>query len=177
LTQQIIDRQLRFYVIDGVHLGNEIGLGPRINVIMQTAFFKISKIIPLEMAIENIKGAIKKSYGKAGEKVVAMNYQAVEAGLNNFTEVKVPAKATSLIRKPPVVSDKAPTFIQEVTAPIIAGLGDSLPVSKMPADGTFPTATSQYEKRNIATEIPVWDADLCIQCGICSFVCPMPRSG
>ena len=172
VQQQIIDRQLKFYVIDGVRLGNEIGLGPRINVIMQTAFFKISKIIPLEMAIENIKGAIKKSYGKAGEKVVAMNYQAVEAGLNNFTEVTVPAKATSLIRKPPVVSDKAPAFIQEVTAPIIAGLGDTLPVSKMPADGTFPTATSQFEKRNIATEIPVWDADLCIQCGICSFVCP-----
>jgi len=172
VQQQIIDRQLKFYVIDGVRLGNEIGLGHRINVIMQTAFFKISKTIPLEMAIENIKGAIKKSYGKAGEKVVAMNYQAVEAGLNNFTEVMVPAKATSLIRKPPVVSDKAPAFIQEVTAPIIAGLGDSLPVSKMPADGTFPTATSQFEKRNIATEIPVWDADLCIQCGICSFVCP-----
>ena len=172
VQQQIIDKQLKFYVIDGVRLGNEIGLGPRINVIMQTAFFKISKIIPLEMAIENIKGAIKKSYGKAGEKVVAMNFQAVEAGLNNFTEVMVPAKATSLIKKPPVVSDKAPAFIQEVTAPIIAGLGDSLPVSMMPVDGTFPTATSQFEKRNIAIEIPVWDADLCIQCGICVKRCP-----
>jgi pyruvate-ferredoxin/flavodoxin oxidoreductase len=172
VQQQIIDKQLKFYVIDGVRLGNEIGLGPRINVIMQTAFFKISQIIPLKTAIENIKGAIKKSYGKAGEKVVAMNYQAVEAGLNNFTEVAVPAKATSLIRKPPTVITTAPAFIQEVTAPIIAGLGDTLPVSMIPADGTFPTATSQFEKRNIATEIPVWDADLCIQCGICSFVCP-----
>jgi pyruvate-ferredoxin/flavodoxin oxidoreductase len=172
VQKQIIDKQLKFYVIDGVRLGNEIGLGPRINVIMQTAFFKISNIIPLETAVQHIKDAIRKSYGKAGEKVVAMNYQAVEAGLHNFTQVRVPAKVTSTIKKPPVVSTEAPAFVQEVTAPIIAGLGDSLPVSRMPADGTFPTATSRFEKRNIAVEIPVWDAELCIQCGICSFVCP-----
>jgi pyruvate-ferredoxin/flavodoxin oxidoreductase len=172
VQKQIIDKKLKFYVIDGVRLGNEIGLGPRINVIMQTAFFKISNIIPLETAVEHIKDAIRKSYGKAGEKVVEMNFKAVEAGLNNLTEVVVPAEATSTIRKPPVVSDKAPAFVQEVTSTIIAGLGDRLPVSKMPVDGTFPTATSQFEKRNIANEIPVWDADLCIQCGICSFVCP-----
>jgi len=101
-----------------------------------------------------------------------MNYKAVEAGLNNFYEVKVPAKATSKLRMAAAVSSKAPKFVKEVTALIVAGLGDQLPVSKMPADGTFPTATSQYEKRNIATEIPVWDEKLCIQCGICSFVCP-----
>jgi len=172
VQKQIIDKELRFFVIDGVHLGNEIGLGPRINVIMQTAFFKISNIIPLETAVEHIKGAIKKSYGKAGEKVVAMNYKAVDAGLNNLFEVKVPKKATSTIMKPPVVSDAAPDFVKDVTATIIAGLGDQLPVSKMPDDGTFPTATSQYEKRNIANDIPVWDAELCVQCGICSFVCP-----
>ncbi|HML77370.1 pyruvate:ferredoxin (flavodoxin) oxidoreductase [Geobacter sulfurreducens] len=172
MQQQIIDKKLKFFVIDGVRLGNEIGLGPRINVIMQTAFFKISNIIPLDQAVDEIKDAIKKTYGKAGEKVVEMNYKAVDAGLNNFYEVTVPATATSTLQKPPVVSAKAPQFVQETTAPIIAGLGDDLPVSKMPADGTFPTATSQFEKRNIAVEIPVWDEQLCIQCGICSFVCP-----
>ena len=172
VQQQIIDKKLKFYVIDGVRLGNEIGLGPRINVIMQTAFFKISNIIPLEQAVAEIKDAIKKSYGKSGEKVVEMNYKAVDAGLNNFYEVKVPEKATSTLVKPPVVPSFAPEFVHETTAPIIAGLGDDLPVSKMPADGTFPTATSQFEKRNIAVDIPVWDESLCIQCGICSFVCP-----
>jgi pyruvate-ferredoxin/flavodoxin oxidoreductase len=159
-------------VIDGVKLGNEIGLGPRINVIMQTAFFKISNIIPLKDAVASIKDAIKKSYGKAGEKVLEMNYKAVDAGLNNFYEVKVPAKATSKLKMAAAVSAKAPKFVKDVTGVIVAGLGDQLPVSKMPADGTFPTATSQYEKRNIAVEIPVWDEKICIQCGICSFVCP-----
>jgi pyruvate-ferredoxin/flavodoxin oxidoreductase len=172
VQQQIIAKKLKFYVIDGVKLGNEIGLGPRINVIMQTAFFKISKIIPLKDAVASIKDAIKKSYGKAGEKVLEMNYKAVEAGLNNFYEVKVPSKATSKIKMAAAVSAKAPKFVKDVTGIMVAGLGDNLPVSKMPADGTFPTATSQYEKRNIATEIPVWDEKLCIQCGICSFVCP-----
>ncbi|KAB0665249.1 pyruvate:ferredoxin (flavodoxin) oxidoreductase [Oryzomonas japonica] len=172
VQQQIIDKKLKFYVIDGVKLGNEIGLGPRINVIMQTSFFKISGIIPLKTAVASIKNAIKKSYGKAGEKVLEMNYKAVDAGLNNLYEVKVPAKATSKLRMAAAVSAKAPKFVKEVTGVIVAGLGDDLPVSKMPADGTFPTATSQYEKRNIAIDIPVWDDKLCIQCGICSFVCP-----
>jgi pyruvate-ferredoxin/flavodoxin oxidoreductase len=172
MQQQIIEKKLKFFVIDGVKLGNEIGLGPRINVIMQTAFFKISNIIPLKTALAEIKDAIKKSYGKAGEEVLKMNYQAVDAGLNNLAEVKVPAKATSKVKMAAAVSSKAPKFVKEVTGVIVAGLGDSLPVSKMPADGTFPTATSQYEKRNIAVDIPVWDEKLCIQCGICSFVCP-----
>lgn len=172
VQQQIIEKKMKFYVIDGVKLGNEIGLGPRINVIMQTAFFKISNIIPLKDAVASIKDAIKKSYGKAGEKVLEMNYKAVDAGLNNFYEVKVPTKASSKLKMAAAVSSKAPKFVKDVTGVIVAGLGDQLPVSKMPADGTFPTATSQYEKRNIATEIPVWDEKLCIQCGICSFVCP-----
>ncbi|MGD0585067.1 MAG: pyruvate:ferredoxin (flavodoxin) oxidoreductase [Oryzomonas sp.] len=172
VQQQIVDRKLKFYVIDGVKLGNEIGLGPRINVIMQTSFFKISNIIPLKTAVASIKDAIKKSYGKAGEKVLEMNYKAVDAGLNNLYEVKVPSKATSKLRMAAAVSAKAPRFVKEVTGVIVAGLGDDLPVSKMPADGTFPTATSQYEKRNIAIDIPVWDEKICIQCGICSFVCP-----
>ncbi len=172
VQQQIISKKLKFYVIDGVKLGNEIGLGPRINIIMQTAFFKISGIIPLKDAVASIKDAIKKSYGKAGEKVLEMNYKAVDAGLNNFYEVTVPAKASSKLKMASAVSSKAPKFVKDVTGVIVAGLGDSLPVSKMPADGTFPTATSQYEKRNIAVDIPVWDEKICIQCGICSFVCP-----
>jgi len=172
VQQQIIDKKLKFYVINAVKLGEEIGLGARINVIMQTAFFKISNIIPIDTAIEQIKKAIKKSYGKAGDKVVAMNNSAVDAGLNNIHEVKVPAAATSKLVMPPAVPAHAPKFVQEVTAMMVAGRGDELPVSKMPIDGTFPTATSQYEKRNIANEIPVWDEKLCIQCGICSFLCP-----
>ena len=172
VQQQIIAKKLRFYVINAVALGEELGLGARINVIMQTAFFKISNIMPLDTALAAIKDAIKKSYGKSGEKVVEMNNKAVDAALANIFEVKVPATATSTLRKPAVVGAHAPKFVQEVTAQLIAGYGDDVPVSMMPADGTFPTATSQYEKRNIAVDIPVWDEALCIQCGICSFVCP-----
>ncbi len=172
VQQQIIDKQLKFYVINAIKLGEELGLGARINVIMQTAFFKISNIIPLKLAIDEIKAAIKYSYGKSGDKVVAMNNAAVEEALKNIYEVKVPAKATSKLKMPPAVAKSAPKFVQDVTGRIIAGFGDDLPVSLMPADGTFPTATSQYEKRNIAVDIPVWDKDVCIQCGICSFVCP-----
>jgi pyruvate-ferredoxin/flavodoxin oxidoreductase len=172
VQKQIIDKKLKFYVINAIRLGEELGLGARINVIMQTAFFKISNIIPLQQAIAEIKDAIKKSYGKSGEKVVAMNNAAVDEALKNIHEVKVPAKATSKLKKPPVVSRNAPKFVRDVTATIIAGYGDQVPVSAMPKDGTFPTATSQYEKRNIAVDIPVWDEALCIQCGICSFVCP-----
>jgi pyruvate-ferredoxin/flavodoxin oxidoreductase len=172
VQQQIIDRKLKFYVINAIKLGEELGLGARINVIMQTAFFKISGIIPLEQAITEIKGAIMKSYGKAGDKVVAMNNAAVDEALKNIHEVGVPETASSAITMPPPVSLNSPKFVQEVTAKIIAGFGDDLPVSAMPIDGTFPTATSQYEKRNIAVDIPVWDEKLCIQCAICSFVCP-----
>ncbi|HKK01238.1 MAG TPA: pyruvate:ferredoxin (flavodoxin) oxidoreductase, partial [Desulfuromonadales bacterium] len=172
VQQQIIEKKLKLYVINAIKLAEELGLGARINVIMQTAFFKISGIIPLEQAVEQIKKAIKKSYGKAGDKVVAMNVAAVDEALENIHEVSVPEVATSPLTLPPPVSRHAPEFVQEVTGKIIAGFGDQLPVSALPADGTFPTATSQYEKRNIAVEIPVWDENLCIQCGICSFVCP-----
>ncbi len=172
VQQQIIDRKLKFYVINAIKLGEDLGLGARINVIMQTAFFKISNIIPLTQAIAEIKDAIKKSYGKSGDKVVAMNNSAVDEALKNIYEVKVPAKATSKLKMPPAVSKSAPQFVQDVTGLIIAGFGDDLPVSLMPADGTFPTATSQYEKRNIAVDIPVWDSAVCLQCAICSFVCP-----
>ncbi|MBI1919519.1 MAG: pyruvate:ferredoxin (flavodoxin) oxidoreductase, partial [Geobacter sp.] len=172
VQKQILAKKLKFYVINAIKLAEELGLGARINVIMQTAFFKISGIIPLETAIDSIKDAIKKTYGKAGEKVVEMNYKSVDTALENIHEVTVPAAATSALKKPPVVSADAPAFVQDVTATIIAGNGDDVPVSKMPADGTFITATSRYEKRNIAVDIPVWDEKICIQCGICSFVCP-----
>ncbi len=172
VQKQIIDKKLKVYTINAIKLAEELGLGARINVIMQTAFFKISGIIPLETAISEIKGAIKKSYGKAGEKVVAMNNAAVDQALLNIHEVAVPAAPSSSITKPAPVGACAPHFVKEVTGRIIAGFGDELPVSAMPIDGTFPTATSQYEKRNIAVDIPVWDEKLCIQCAICSFVCP-----
>ncbi|BCA80898.1 pyruvate:ferredoxin (flavodoxin) oxidoreductase [Desulfuromonas sp. AOP6] len=172
VQQQIIDKKLKFYVIDGVHLGNKIGLGPRINVIMQSAFFKISGIIDFDLALKEIKDAIDKSYGKAGEKVVKMNYEAADAGAKNVEEVKVPAKADSTIEMQIGKWAGTPESVQKTLGPIIDGLGDKLPISAMPADGTFPTATAMFEKRNIAVSVPTWDEELCIQCGICSFVCP-----
>lgn len=172
VQQQIIDKDLKVYVINGVRLGEEIGLGPRINVIMQTAFFKISNIIPLDKAIAEIKDAIVKTYGKAGEKVVNMNKTAVDQALEELYEVPVPKQAQSDIHIKPAVGHDAPEFVKRTTAPIIEGKGGKLPTSAMPADGTFPTGTSKFEKRNIAVNIPVWDPELCVQCGICSFVCP-----
>ena len=163
---------LKLYVIDAVHLGEKIGLGPRINVIMQTAFFKISDIIPFDQAVKEIRDAIVKSYGKAGEKVVNMNYEAVEAGANNVEEVSVPAQVTSEIGMKTGLGKEAPDFVRNTIGPIIDGKGDQLPISAMPVDGTVPTDTATWEKRNIAINMPVWDEELCIQCGICSFVCP-----
>jgi len=172
VQKQIIDKKLKFYVIDAISLAQEIGLGPRINVVMQTAFFKISNIIPIDTAIKAIKDAINKTYGKKGEKVVQMNYAAVDGALDRIYEVKVPDKVTSKKKMPPVVPDDAPDFVKEVTAAIMAHQGDKIPVSKMPVDGKFPSGTTQYEKRNIAVNIPVWEPDICIQCGLCSLVCP-----
>ncbi len=171
VQKAILDKQLKFYVVDGIRLGEQIGLGSRINVIMQTAFFKISNIIPLDTALAEIKAAIVKSYGKAGEKVVSMNKKAVDVALENIQEV-TPGVVGGDLRIHGAIEGDAPEFIKNTTAAIIEGRGASLPVSAMPCDGTFPTGTAKYEKRNIAVNLPVWDADLCIQCGICSFVCP-----
>ncbi len=172
VQKQIVEKKLRFYVIDAITLARELGLGARINVIMQTAFFKISNIIPLDTAVEAIKDAIQKTYGKKGEKIVEMNNAAVDTALEKVYQVKVPAKVTSKIKMRPPVPDDAPDFVKEVTAEMIALRGDKLPVSKMPPDGKFPSGTTQYEKRNLAVNIPAWEPDICIQCGQCSLVCP-----
>jgi pyruvate-ferredoxin/flavodoxin oxidoreductase len=172
VQKQLIDKKMKFYCINAIKLAEEIGLGSRINVIMQTAFFKISNVIPINTAVDAIKYATKKSYGAKGEKIVNMNFKAIDAGLNNIEEVTVPAKATSCFKMPPAVSADAPQFVKDVTGVIMAGNGDDLPVSKMPIDGKYPLGTTAFEKRNIAVHIPEWEPDICIQCGQCSLVCP-----
>jgi pyruvate-ferredoxin/flavodoxin oxidoreductase len=172
VQRQIIEKQLKFYVIDGYEVARQTGMGGRVNTIMQTCFFAISGVLPREEAIEAIKYTIKKTYGKRGESVVQKNFAAVDAALNHLHEVRVPSAVTSTFDLRPYVPAAAPGFVQKVTAKIIAGEGDDLPVSAMPIDGTFPVGTAQWEKRNIALEIPEWDQDLCIQCGKCVLVCP-----
>ena len=172
VQKQIIDKRLKFYVIDGYRVAKDTGMGGRVNTIMQTCFFAISGVLPREEAIAAIKYSIKKTYGKRGESVVQKNFAAVDAALDHLHEVKVPGQVTALFDMRPPVPAAAPEFVQKVTARIIAGDGDDLPVSAMPIDGTFPTGTAQWEKRNIALEIPEWDEQLCIQCGKCVLVCP-----
>ncbi len=172
VQQQIIDKNIRFFIIDGYKVAKETGMGARVNTIMQTCFFAISGVLPREEAIESIKQAIKKTYGSKGEEVVRKNFLAVEQTLANLHEFKVPKQATSTFDRPPVVAPEAPAFVQNVVAPILAARGDSLPVSAFPVDGTFPTGTCAWEKRNIGLEIPAWDPDVCIQCGKCAIVCP-----
>ena len=172
LQKTIIDKKIRFYVIDAIAIAQRLGLGSLINGIMQTAFFEISKILERDVFVQFIKDAIKKTYGKKGEDVVNRNCQAVDETLAGLYQVSVPQAVTSTFDQKPLVSDNAPVFVKEVEALIMANKGDSIPVSKMPVDGTFPSATTQYEKRNIAVEIPSWDTALCIQCGQCSLVCP-----
>jgi pyruvate-ferredoxin/flavodoxin oxidoreductase len=172
IQKQLIEKKIKFYVIDGYKVAKATGMGARVNTIMQTCFFAISGVLPREQAIEAIKHSIKKTYGKKGDQIVQQNYAAVDQTLANLFEVKVPEKVTSSMELPPVVSEKAPQFVKEVTATIMAGFGDRLPVSKMPVDGTYPTGTAQWEKRNIALDIPVWDESICIQCNKCALVCP-----
>jgi pyruvate-ferredoxin/flavodoxin oxidoreductase len=172
VQEQLIAKKMKFYIIDAISLAEEIGLGSRINMIMQTAFFVISGVLPKEEAVRAIKAQIQKTYGKKGEKLVQMNNAAVDRALQGIVEVPVPNKLTSMKKRQPPVPGDAPEFVRQVTAEIISGRGDSLPVSAVPEDGTWPTGTTQYEKRNIAVHIPVWEPDICIQCGQCSFVCP-----
>jgi len=172
VQETIIAKQIRVYTIDAYKLAQELGLGVRINTVMQTCFFAISGVLPRDEAIDQIKLAIRKSYGKRGEPVVRKNFAAVDATLERLYEVKIPAVATSTIALPPIVSALAPPFVQRVTAQMMANYGDLLPVSLLPVDGTYPSGTTQWEKRNIAQDVPVWEPDLCIQCGKCIFVCP-----
>jgi pyruvate-ferredoxin/flavodoxin oxidoreductase len=172
VQEVIINKKLRFFVIDAYEVAEKTGMGGRVNTIMQTCFFAISNVLPREEAIEQIKYTIKKTYGKRGEAVVQKNFEAVDATLTHLHEVKVPDQATSTEKRRPAVPEEAPEFVKKVLGPMLVYNGDDLPVSALPIDGTFPTATAQWEKRNIALEIPVWEPDLCIQCGKCSFVCP-----
>jgi len=170
--QEMIRKKIEFYVIDGYQVARDAGMGTRINTIMQTCFFAISGVLPREEAIEQIKKAIKKTYGKRGEAVVNKNFAAVDAALAHLHKVELPAAPSSEFDLIPSISPAAPEFVRNVLGEIAAGRGDQLPVSALPAGGTFPTGTAQWEKRNIAQFIPVWDKDLCIQCGKCVMVCP-----
>jgi pyruvate-ferredoxin/flavodoxin oxidoreductase len=172
VARQIIAKKLNFYVVNALKLDHELHLGGRINTIMQTAFFKISGILPADEAIAALKNAAKKTYGKKGDAVVKMNWDAIDAASDAVKRVAYPARPAGKVQMPKVVSDQAPAFVKSVTAEIMAQRGDALPVSKMPDDGTWPTATTQWEKRNIATDIPAWDPAICIQCMQCSLVCP-----
>lgn len=171
VQKQMIDKKIKFYIIDAVKLGLALGLGARINMIMQTAFFVISNIISKDEAIASIKKAIKKTYGIKGDKIVNMNYGAVDGAIENIVEVTIPSTITGH-EMPPTVSADAPDFVRNVTAKMMEGHGEDIPVSQFPNDGRWPTATSQWEKRNIAVQVSSWDAETCIQCGRCSLVCP-----
>ena len=172
MQQQILDKGLAFYVIDAYDIAEKTGMGRRINTIMQTCFFAISGILPKDEAIAQIKQAVKKTYGKKGQRLLDRNYAAIDAALDGLHQVQVPGQITSGFERPPVVPDTAPDFVKRVTATLIAGRGNELPVSLMPPDGTWPTGTTRFEKRNIALELPKWEDDLCTQCGKCPLVCP-----
>jgi pyruvate-ferredoxin/flavodoxin oxidoreductase len=172
MQRDIVAKRLNFYVVDAYKVARETDMGSRINTIMQTCFFAISGVLPRDQAIAAIKDAIRDAYGKRGDAVVAKNFAAVDHTLAHLHRVDVSNQVSSGLHILPAVSEQAPSFVRAVLGPMIAGDGDSLPVSAMPIDGTFPTATSKWEKRNIAQQVPVWDADLCIQCGKCVLVCP-----
>ena len=169
---EILRKKIQFYVIDAYTVAQKAGMGRRINTVMQTCFFAISGVLPRDEAIEQIKKSIKKTYGKRGDAVVNKNFAAVDAALAHLEKVKLPETATSSFDIVPAFSEKAPEFVFKVLGQIASGKGDDLPVSAFPPGGTFPTATTQWEKRNIALSIPVWDKDQCIQCGKCVMVCP-----
>jgi len=170
--QQIIDKKLKFFVVDAFRVAREAEMGVRINTVMQTCFFKLAGMLPEEEAIAQIKDAIKRTYGKRGETVLQRNYAAVDGALGALQEVTVPDKITSTKHRISPVPENAPDFVKNLLGEIIANRGDDIPVSAFPCDGTFPTGTTQYEKRSIAQDIPIWDENVCIQCGQCSLVCP-----
>jgi pyruvate-ferredoxin/flavodoxin oxidoreductase len=172
VQQQIISKRAKFYVIDAYQVARDTGMGNRMNTILQVCFFAISKVLPAEQAIEAIRKSIRDTYGKKGEEIVQQNMKAVDEALAHLFDVKVPAELSSTIEMPPPFSPSAPEFERDVLGMIYAGRGDELPVSAFPVDGTFPTGTAKWEKRNLALEIPAWDSEICIQCGKCAMVCP-----
>ncbi len=172
VQEQIIDKHIAVYTIDAGRIAREVGLAGRTNVILQTCFFAVSGVLPPERAIDRIKAAIAKTYGRRGAEVVRRNQAAVDRAVEGLHRIEVPEQADGRRGLPPIVSPDAPEFVRTVTAAMMAGRGDDLPVSALPVDGTYPSGTAAYEKRNISDLVAVWDSDLCIQCGNCSFVCP-----
>jgi pyruvate-ferredoxin/flavodoxin oxidoreductase len=172
VQEQLLDKHLRFYLIDALRVAKDTGMGGRINTIMQTCFFALSGVLPRDEAVRQIKKAVEKTYGKKGEEIVRRNFAAIDHTLSHLYEVPVPDKVTASASRPPPVSESAPEFVQRVTAVMMAGKGDLLPVSAFPVDGTWPTGTTRWEKRTIADEVPLWDSKICIQCNKCTFVCP-----
>ncbi|MDR0648384.1 MAG: pyruvate:ferredoxin (flavodoxin) oxidoreductase [Synergistaceae bacterium] len=172
VQRQIIEKKIKLYTIDAITIAKETGMGGRINTIMQTCFFAISGVLPKDVAIDAIKKSIKKTYGRKGDEVVRKNIDAVDSTLANLFEVAIPAEATSAFDVRDAVAGDPPAFVREVLGPMMINEGDRLKVSQMPEDGSYPTATTQYEKRNVAIDIPVWDPAVCIQCGKCALVCP-----
>ncbi len=172
VQEQIVEKKLRFYVIDANKVAEAAGLGLRINTVMQTCFFALSGVLPFEEAISQIKASIRKSYKAKGEAVVQKNFKVVDDSLAHLFQIGVPAKAVGNVSFSAAIPDAAPDFVKNVTAVLLAGQGDSLPVSMLPVDGTYPSGTTKWEKRNISDEVATWEADACIQCGNCSFVCP-----
>lgn len=172
MQEQMIAKKIRFYVIDGYAVADKSGMGKRINTIMQTCFFAISGVLPQEQAIAAIKQAVEKTYGKKGQRIVEINFKAIDETVSSLNQVQIPSSVTNDFDIRSLIQGSAPSFVKHVTGEIIAGRGDLLPVSAMPVDGTFPTGTAAYEKRNLALEIPVWETDLCTQCGKCVMVCP-----
>ncbi|HZJ95706.1 MAG TPA: pyruvate:ferredoxin (flavodoxin) oxidoreductase [Thiopseudomonas sp.] len=172
MQEQIIEKEIRVYCIDAYAVAQQANMGKRINTIMQTCFFAISGVLPREQAIAAIKQAVQDTYGSRGQSIIDFNFRAIDAVLANLYEMPVPNTVTSTFERPPLVDENAPDFIGRFTARLIAGEGDRVPVSMMPVDGSFPLGTAAYEKRKLALEIPVWDAELCTQCGKCPMVCP-----
>ncbi len=172
MQAQIIEKDIQFFVIDAYKVAGDAGMRGRINTVMQVCFFAISGVLPRDKAIEEIKQAIRKTYGSKGENIVQMNLRAVDSTLEHLHEVAVPELVTSVIERTAPIPAEAPAFVQGVLGKMIASEGDLLPVSALPVDGTYPSGTTQWEKRNLADEIPVWDTDVCIQCGKCAMVCP-----
>jgi pyruvate-ferredoxin/flavodoxin oxidoreductase len=172
VQQTIIDKRIRLFIIDAYQVAHENGMGTRINTVMQTCFFAISGVLPRDEAIAKIKEAVQKTYGNKGEDVVRRNFEAIDQTLENLHQVDIPSMVTSDRGAPEIVPATAPQFVREVTAMMMAGRGDELPTSRLPEDGTYPTGTTRWEKRRISMFAPIWEPDICIQCGNCGFVCP-----